>query len=136
MIIHLNLVLGPHGPLGKESAYQHRRHEIQIQSWVGKIPWRRKWQPTPVFLTEKPHGQRDLADSSSNGCKELDMTESLSTRSCFMVLCRSLLCSRGSSCAYACIHSLLGFFPFRSPRSTEYASCAMHCVPINCLLHT
>ena len=28
--------------------------------WVGKTPWRRKWQPSPVFLTEKPHGQRNL----------------------------------------------------------------------------
>ena len=29
--------------------------------WVGKIPWRRKWQPTPVFLPGKSHGQRSLA---------------------------------------------------------------------------
>ena len=29
--------------------------------WVRKIPWRRKWQPTPVFLPEKSHGQRSLA---------------------------------------------------------------------------
>ena len=28
--------------------------------WVGKIPWRRKWQLTPVFLPEKSHGQRSL----------------------------------------------------------------------------
>ena len=28
--------------------------------WVGKIPWRRAWQPTPVFLPEAPHGQRSL----------------------------------------------------------------------------
>ena len=32
--------------------------------WVGKIPWRRKWQPTPVFLLEKSHGQRSLAGYS------------------------------------------------------------------------
>ena len=30
--------------------------------WVGKIPWNRKWQPTPVFLLEKFHGQRSLVD--------------------------------------------------------------------------
>ena len=32
-----------------------------IPAWVGKIPWRRKWQPTPVFLLGKSHGQRSLA---------------------------------------------------------------------------
>ena len=33
----------------------------KFDSSVGKIPWRRKWQPTPVFLPEKSHGQRSLA---------------------------------------------------------------------------
>ena len=33
----------------------------RLDPWVVKIPWRRKWQPTPVFLPEKPHGQRSLA---------------------------------------------------------------------------
>ena len=33
--------------------------------WVGKIPWRRKWQPIPVFLSGKPHGQRSLAGCST-----------------------------------------------------------------------
>ena len=32
--------------------------------WVGKIPWRRAWQPTPVVLPGKPHGQRSLAGYS------------------------------------------------------------------------
>ena len=40
--------------------------------WVGKVPWRRKWQPTPVFLPGNPHGQRRLAGYSPWGCKELD----------------------------------------------------------------
>ena len=34
---------------------------------VGKIPWRRKWQPTPVFLSGESHGQRGLADYSPEG---------------------------------------------------------------------
>ena len=38
--------------------------------WVRKILWRRKWQPTPVFLLEKPHGQRNLAGYSPWGHKE------------------------------------------------------------------
>ena len=46
--------------------------------WVGKIPWRRTWQPTPVFLPEKLHGQRSLVGYSPWGRKEPDMTEPLS----------------------------------------------------------
>ena len=48
--------------------------------WVGKIPWRRKWQPTPVFLPGESHGQRSLAGCSPRGRKESDTTERLSTR--------------------------------------------------------
>ena len=44
---------------------------------VGKIPWRRKWLPTPVFLSGEFHGQRSLAGYSPCGCKELDRTERL-----------------------------------------------------------
>ena len=42
--------------------------------WVGKIPWRRKWQPTPVFLPGESHGQRTVFGYSPWGRKELDMT--------------------------------------------------------------
>jgi len=38
--------------------------ETQVRFLVGKIPWRRKWQPTPVFLPRKSHGQRNLAGYS------------------------------------------------------------------------
>ena len=44
----------------------------------GKIPWRKKWQPTPVFLPGKSHGQRRLAGYSPWGHKESDMTEATS----------------------------------------------------------
>ena len=43
--------------------------------WVGKIPWRRKWQPTPVFLPGESHGQRSLVGYSPQGCKESKTTE-------------------------------------------------------------
>ena len=43
--------------------------------WVRKIPWRRKWQPTPVFLPGEFHGQRSLVGYNPKGCKELDTTE-------------------------------------------------------------
>ena len=49
----------------KKSTWQCRR--CGFHPWVGKIPWRGKWQPTPVFLPVESHGQR--------GCKELDTTE-------------------------------------------------------------
>ena len=48
--------------------------------WVNKIPWRRKWQSTPVFSSEKSHGQRSLSGYSPKGRKESDMTEQLSTQ--------------------------------------------------------
>ena len=55
---------------------QYRRCRwCQFIPWVGKTPWRRKSQPTPVFLPGEFHGQRNLADHSPWGCKELDMTE-------------------------------------------------------------
>ena len=38
--------------------------------WVRKIPWRRKWQPTPVFLPGESHWQRSLESYSPQGCKE------------------------------------------------------------------
>ena len=43
--------------------------------WVGKNPWRRKWQPTAVFLPGEFYGQRSLAGYSPWGHKELDTTE-------------------------------------------------------------
>ena len=48
-------------------------------SWVRKIPWRRKWQSTPVLLLGKSHGQRSLVGYSLWGGKESDMTERLHT---------------------------------------------------------
>jgi len=49
--------------------------DVGVDPWVGKIPWRRAWQPTLVFLLGELHGQRSLAGYSPCGCKELDLTE-------------------------------------------------------------
>ena len=49
--------------------------ETWAQSLVGKIPWRRKWQPTPGFLPGESHGQRSLAGYSAWVHKEPDTTE-------------------------------------------------------------
>ena len=58
-----------------EDCLQFRRPTFD--SWVRTIPWRRKWQPTPVFLPGKSHGQRSLAGYSPWGRKELDTTGQL-----------------------------------------------------------
>ena len=51
--------------------------ETWVQSLVRKIPWRREWLPTPVFLPGESHGQRSLAGYSPSGHKESDTTEQL-----------------------------------------------------------
>ena len=66
----------PGGTGSKEPTCQCRRHKrCGFDPWVEKIPWRGKWQPTPVFLPGKSHGQRSLAGYSPWGCKESDTTE-------------------------------------------------------------
>ena len=61
---------------GKESTCQCRRcRRHGFNPWVRKIPWRRKWQPTPVFLPGKSHGQRNLVVYNPWGHKESDMSE-------------------------------------------------------------
>ena len=61
---------------GKEFSHQCWRCErCGFSPWIGKIPWRRKWKPTPVFLFGKFHGQRSLVGYRSWDPKELDATE-------------------------------------------------------------
>ena len=69
--------------LSSSSSSQCRRHRrCKFDRWVEKIPWRRKWQPTLVFLPGKSCGQRNLMSYSPWGCKESDTTkwQSLHTR--------------------------------------------------------
>ena len=49
---------------------------LRFDPWIRKIPWRRAWQSSPVYLPGESHGQRSLEGYSPWGCKELDMTES------------------------------------------------------------
>ena len=58
---------------GKEPACN--AGDLDSVPWVEKIPWRREWLPTPLFLPEEFHGQRSLAGYSPWGPKELDTTE-------------------------------------------------------------
>ena len=60
----------------KKSACQCRRHKrFWFDPWIGKIPWSRKWLPTPVFLPGIFHGQRSLASYNPWDRKEVDTTE-------------------------------------------------------------
>ena len=79
--INVHLTLGfPGGTSGIEAACQCKRHKrYRCDPWVRKIPGRKAWQPTPVFLSGEPHGQRSLAGCSPQGRKESDTTERLST---------------------------------------------------------
>ena len=59
----------------KEFACQCRRHGFN--PWVGKIPWRKEWEPSPVLLSGEFHGQRSLAGYSPWDHKESDTTQQL-----------------------------------------------------------
>ena len=60
----------------QESTCQCRRcKRCRFDSWVGKIPWRKKWQPTLVFLPRKSQEERSLVGYSQWGLKELNRTE-------------------------------------------------------------
>ena len=66
----------PGGASSKEPACQCRRlKRHEFSPWVGTIPWRRAWQPTPVSLPGESHCQRNLVGYSPQGSKESDMTE-------------------------------------------------------------
>ena len=60
---------------GKASAYN--AGDPGFDPWVGKILWRRKWQPTPIFLPGKSHGWRSLEGYSPWGLRESETTERL-----------------------------------------------------------
>ena len=63
---------------GKEAACQCRT--LGFHPWIRKMPWRRKWQSTPVFLPKKSRGQRSLAGYSPWGHRVRH--DCLSTRAC------------------------------------------------------
>ena len=86
----LLIVGSPGGSDGKDSPAMQN-------PWVRKIPWRRKWQPTPVILPGEFHGQRSQAGYSPWGCKESGMTEQLSL--CLTTILWVLECSLFCLCA-------------------------------------
>jgi len=77
LYIYMDLGL-PQWLSGFRICLQCRRHRrLRFDTWVGKIPYRRKWQSTPVLLPGKFHRQRNLAGYSPMGKKELDATKHL-----------------------------------------------------------
>ena len=66
----------PGGISGKELTGQCRRCKRHgFDTRVRKIPWRRAWKPTPIFLSGESHGQKSLEGYSPQGCKESFKTE-------------------------------------------------------------
>ena len=78
---------------------------LRFEPWVGQILWRRKWQPTPVFLPGKSCGQRSLAGYSPLGCQESDMTHQLKNDRNPCLLTRHLWCTRYYVQCFACTAS-------------------------------
>ena len=69
----------PGGSVVKNLPAMQRWRRCGFDPWVRKIPWRRKWQPTPVFLPGKSQGQKSQVDYNPRGHKESNRTEDLST---------------------------------------------------------
>ena len=96
------------GVSGEESTCQYRRPRKQgFDPCVRKIPWRRKWQPTPVFLPGKFHRQRILAGYSPWGCKESDTAEHTYTQMLPIITVLFVIFLTGSVLYYPISNSIL-----------------------------
>ena len=93
--------------------------------WVGKIPWRRERQPTPVFWPGEFHGQRSLAGYSPRGCKESDMTEQLSLHFTFFV--GGLFCALQDVCAQSHCRVIPSFSGLTLPRAVTAKHVSGYC---------
>ena len=110
---------------GKESECQCRR--LGFDPWVGKIPWRSKWQLTQVFLSGESHGQRSLLGYSPWGRRELDMTKVTEhIRTQFNTHCWE--CNMHLKSAYFWICQ----WCFSVQFSSITQSCPTLCDPMNC----
>ena len=81
LCVSLNCLLCFSGKSVVKNHLQCRRQ--QLHSWVRKISWRRKWQPTPVSLLGKSHGLSSLASYSIGCCKESKITKWLKQQTAF-----------------------------------------------------
>ena len=111
------------GASGKEPARQCRRHQrCEFDPWVREIPWRRTWQPTPVFLPGKFHKQWSLMRYSPGDCKKSDLTERLNTHTHCLYL-------RGTVESFTNCLSLLAVATLTSILFLQHQACS--CLPGN-----
>ena len=76
-LFNLHSLVAPSSSVVKRIRLQCRRHRFNL--WVGKIPWRKKWQPPPVFLPGKSHAQRSLVGYGPWGHRESERTQQLNS---------------------------------------------------------
>ena len=104
----------PGGASGKRPTYQCRRHKRhRFDPQVGKIPWRRAWQPAPAFLMGEFHGQRNLAGYIPQSRKEQDTAtglQGLGTYACNVDVFLVILFVKYNSCFSLFSNSLISDF--------------------------
>ena len=98
---------------GKESTCQCRRCEFD--PWVWKIPWKREWLSTPVFLPGESHGQRKLMGHSPWGHKESDLTERPIWKQDFLKCKRTFVPQRKKN--LSCFSILKMIFPIKCQKN-------------------
>ena len=85
----------------------------RFNPWVGKIPWKKKWHPTPVFLPGKSHGQRKLAGNSLQGSNrvgnDLVTKNNIYYHTILIELCFFYLCTQGTLCLLKFTFHMLGW---------------------------
>ena len=106
-ILNLRMAKGyPDGSSGKEFTCQSSRNRrCGFNPWVRKIPWRRAWQSTPIFLPGKSHDRGDWWAIVPGVTKELDMIEHVMDGMEDGLI--SLPCA-GPSCLFSCLDLHLG----------------------------
>ena len=100
--------------------------------WVRKIPWRREWQPTPVFLPGECHGQKSLVGCRPWGRKESDMTEGLTLS---LLTCIGSIQSEGSESTNMILRNCFKFSNSAVKGSEPLLvsqSCLTFCDPLDC----
>ena len=75
LLIFIHLICMRAFPMAQQQRICLPLRRCQFNPWVGNIPWKRKWESTPVFMPRKSHGQRSLVRYSPWSCTELDITE-------------------------------------------------------------
>ena len=127
----------PGGAVVKHPPAMQKAQETQIQSLGQEDSPGEGWQPTPVFLTGKFHGQRSLAGSSARGCKRAGPTErsaapvitassSVFTPETRSALCVSLLTTHPDNhWSFHCFHS----FAFLESYSCDHTVCSLFRLP-------